>query len=89
MAESWGSVVYPCRTKCLHDCLVVNGTSTFIINYLHGTAARVLTSGHPPETRTRVLRYGHSPWPLKHDIVFFGLKVCKPLPVQQKIETVE
>ena len=44
-----------------HDCLVVNGTSKFIIIYLHGTAARVLTSGHPPETITRVLTYGHSP----------------------------
>ena len=33
--------------------------------------------------------YGHSPGPLKHDIVF-GLKVCKPLPVQQnKMESVE
>ena len=49
----------------------------------------VLTSGHPPETRTRVLTYGHSPGPLKHDIVF-GLKVCKPLPVQQnKMESAE
>ena len=28
-------------------------------------------SGHPPETRTRVLTYGHSPGPLKHDIVFW------------------
>ena len=25
-------------------------------------------SGHPPETITRVLTYGHSPGPLKHDI---------------------
>ena len=33
--------------------------------------------------------YGHSPGPLKHDIVF-GLKVCKPPPVQQnKMESVE
>ena len=38
--------------------------------------ARVLTSGHPPETRTRVLTYDHSPGPLKHDIVL-GLKVCR------------
>ena len=38
---------------CLHGCLVANGTSTSIIYiYFHGTAARVLTSGHPPETRT-------------------------------------
>ena len=51
-----------------HDCLVVNGTSKLIIIYLYGTAARVLTSGHPPETITRVLTYGHSPGPLKHDI---------------------
>ena len=29
--------------------------------YLHGTATRVLTSGHPPETITEVLTYGHSP----------------------------
>ena len=40
-------------TPVCHDCLVVNGTSTFIIIYVHGTAARVLTSGHPPETRTK------------------------------------
>ena len=32
MTESWGSVVYLCRWISLHDCLVVNGTSTFIIN---------------------------------------------------------
>ena len=39
-------------------CLVVNGTSTSIIYiYLHGTAARVLTSGHPPGT-------------YKHDVSF-------------------
>ena len=37
--------------------------------YLHGTAARVLTSGHPPETRTRVLTSGHPPGTLKLDIV--------------------
>ena len=37
----------------------------------------MLTSGDPPETRTRVLTYGHSPGPLKHDIDL-GLKVCKP-----------
>ena len=31
----------------------------------------MLTSGHPPETRTeRVNVYGHSPGPLKHDIEF-------------------
>ena len=42
-----------------HDCLVVNGTSKLIKIYLHGTAARVLTSGHPPETITKVLTYGH------------------------------
>ena len=55
-----------------HDCLVVNEKRKFIINtlYLHGTAARVLTSGHPLETRTRVLTYGHSPGLLKHDIEF-------------------
>ena len=28
----------------------------------------MLTSGHPPETRTRVLTYGHSPGSLKYDI---------------------
>ena len=31
-------------------------------------AARVLTSGHPPETITRVLTYGHSPGPLKQNV---------------------
>ena len=31
----------------------------------------MLTSGHPPETRTRVLTYGHLPGPLTHDIVFW------------------
>ena len=37
--------------------------------YLHGTATRVLTSGHPPETIiTRVLTYDHSPGSLQHDI---------------------
>ena len=30
----------------------------------------MLTSGHPPETRTRVLTYGRSPGPPKHDIDF-------------------
>ena len=36
-----------------------------------------------------MLTYGHSAGPLKHDIIF-GLKVCKPLPVQQnKMESVE
>ena len=44
--------------------------------YLHGTAARVLTSGHPPETITRVLTYGHSPGSLKqHPNV---LIICPP-----------
>ena len=33
--------MYLCRPISLHDCLVVNGTSTFIINILHGTAARL------------------------------------------------
>ena len=53
-----GSVVFLCWTIPLqddtpvcHDCLVVNGTSTFITNIC--TAAGVLTSGHPPETRTK------------------------------------
>ena len=57
------------RLYVFHDCLVVNGTSNFIINIppRHG-CARVLTSGHPLETITRVLTYGHSPGPLKHDI---------------------
>ena len=41
-------------TPVCHDYLVVNGTSTFVINTPSpGTAARVLTSGHPPETRTK------------------------------------
>ena len=47
---------------CLYDCLVANGTSTSnIYIYLHGTAARVLTSGHPPETITKVLTPGRPP----------------------------
>ena len=64
------------RTIRLYVCLVVNGTSTFITNVPSGTAARVLTSGHPPETITRVLTSGHSPEISKHDIV--GWKACKP-----------
>ena len=32
MTESWASVVYLCRSIYLHDCLVMNGTSTSIIN---------------------------------------------------------
>ena len=49
----------------------------------------MLTSGPPPESRARVSTYGYSPGPMKHDIVL-GLKVCKPLPVQQnKMESVE
>ena len=32
---------------------------------IHGTAARMVTSGHPPESKTKVLTYGHSPGPLK------------------------
>ena len=40
----------------------VNGTSTSIIYiYFHGTAARVSTSGHLPETRPRVSKSGHPP----------------------------
>ena len=39
-APSWGSGVFVCRTTplqddtpvCLHDCLVVNGTSKFVID---------------------------------------------------------
>ena len=31
VTQSWGSVVHVCRTICLHDCLVVNRTSTSII----------------------------------------------------------
>ena len=46
----------------------------------------MLRSGHPPETRTRVLTYGHTPGSLKHDIDL-GLKVCKPRPVKQEMET--
>ena len=34
--------------------------------YLHGTAARVLTSGPSPETTNRVLTYGLLHGPLKH-----------------------
>ena len=54
------------KTPVCHDCLVVNGTSQLIINIPSGTAARVLTYGHPPETITKVLTYGHSPGHLKH-----------------------
>ena len=44
--------------------------------YLHGTAARVLTSGHPPETRNIVLTYGHSPGPLKQELTWvFSLQL--------------
>ena len=58
------------KTPACHDCLVVNGTSKLIINISsHGTAARVLTSGHPPETTIRVLTYGHSPGPLKQVLI--------------------
>ena len=32
-------------------------------------------SGHPPETRTRVLTCGHSPGPLKHHIL---IEIPKP-----------
>ena len=28
----------------------------------------LVVNGNPPETRTRVLTYGHSPGPLRHDI---------------------
>ena len=45
--------------------------------------ARVLKSGHPPETRTRVLTYGHSPGPLKHDLVF-GVEGLQALSAQQR-----
>ena len=68
-SPSWGSVAFVCRSLC-HDCLVVNGTASLQQIYLHGTAARVLTSGHPPETKIRVSTYGHSPGPLEHDIGF-------------------
>ena len=51
-------------TPVCHDCLVVNETSKFIINtFLHGTAARVLTSGHPSETKIKVLRMVTHPGP--------------------------
>ena len=54
---------------CLHGCLVVNGISTSIMYiYLHGKAARVLTSGHSPETRTRVLTSGHPPGTQKQSL---------------------
>ena len=80
MFVCWTSPLQDETPEC-HDCLVVNGTSKFIINYLHGTAARVLTSGHPPETIIR----GVNIWSLarapEHDIGNWGLKACKPLPV--------
>ena len=53
---------------CQHDCLVVNGTSEFKNIYLHCTAARMLTSGQPPETRNRVLTSGHPPGTQKHHL---------------------
>ena len=47
----------------------------------------MLTSGHPPETRTRVPASGHSPGTQKHDIVVVDLQT---LSVQQnKMESVE
>ena len=36
VTDSWGSVVYLCRTIQLYVCLVVNETSTFIINIPSG-----------------------------------------------------
>ena len=49
---------------------MANKTSTSIIYiYIHGTAATVLSSGHPPETRSSVSKSGHSPGIQKHDIV--------------------
>ena len=36
----------------------------------------MLTSGHPPETRTRVLPYGQSPGPLKQKVVYRGSAFC-------------
>ena len=47
---------------------------------LHYTAARVLTSGHPPETRTRVLTSGHSPGTQKQRSSF------RTQPIERKIE---
>ena len=65
------SVVFVGRTSSLqggepvcHDCLVLNGTIKLVIIYLHGTAVRVLTSGHPPESTAKVLTFGHQPGPL-------------------------
>ena len=46
----------------------------------------MLASGHPPETRTRVLTCGHPLGTQKHDIVGEGLQA---LSVQQKMESVE
>ena len=39
-----------------HDCLVVNGTSKLIINI---SSRHGCSSGHPPESITKVLTYGH------------------------------
>ena len=65
------SVVFVGWTSPLQDdacmSLLLGGEwnkQVYIKIYLHDTAARVLMSGHPPETITRVLTYGHSPGPL-------------------------
>ena len=56
--------------------------------HLHGTAARVLTSGHPRETRNRV--YDHRlPGPLKHDIVLLGVEGLQGSFGTAGMETVE
>ena len=41
VTESWASVVYYCRSIRLPECLVVNGTSKFII-YIYTFTARLL-----------------------------------------------
>ena len=38
VTESWASVVYLCRSICLHDCFVVNGRSTYVYNKYTFTA---------------------------------------------------
>ena len=43
--------------------------------HLHGTAARVLTSGHPPDTVNRVLTYDHLPGPLKRKFSAHSLSI--------------
>ena len=54
VTESWASVMYYCRSICLHDCLVVNGTSKFII-YIPSRHGCFWSLAVDPETRYHFL----------------------------------